>query len=322
MQTQQEVANALAKIRDEELLDAAEASLVKSGYQALKQVRFDGLVLRAPAHVELRTHTSVPTLVAMSLGAERADQVPLPDNAALLVTRLGSGERWVVPAFPPPEGKIPLPPSRRPKPPPPANPTMRVTGVKRLDLIELKALPREPGRYAVRILAWDWQSNTVVITLAEGGAVPGPAQARLLSRPPSVPEAVLDFFSNQEKPMLEGRGVALSLPTAPVKEGTPLLVRVALRLKAEAGWPRTADGATVIPSHVVLTRRGRVMPLILELPIALPADREVVPGSEVEASFSVDLDRLASSPLPAADYQVYLVAGESVSAPVSLQRGP
>ena len=66
------------------------SNLIQGGHEALEGVQFDGLALRAPAQVELRKHTSVRALVAMSQGAERPRQVPLPDNAVFVVTRLGA----------------------------------------------------------------------------------------------------------------------------------------------------------------------------------------------------------------------------------------
>ncbi|MCC6558885.1 MAG: hypothetical protein IT372_38645 [Polyangiaceae bacterium] len=320
MQTLQEVVEALGRIPDEALLEGRAPDLAQRGYDALDDVEFEGLALRAPARVEMRKRTSVPALVATEQGAERTRQVPLAHNACFLVTRLGRGDRWASPAFPPPPGKRPGPPTKQPSPARPVDPTMRVQGVELRDLREIGALPWEPGRYAVRILAWDWQSNTVPIALDGDAAAPRPARVVAASGAPGTPDSLPSFVRGPGSPTLEGAGTALSLPSAPVQEGAPVVARGALRLEADAEWPRTAEGGAVIPAHVVLARLGIVMPIVLDLYLPVSAAGNPAPGAAVEAYFSVDLDKLAPSPLPAADYQVYLIAGEHVSAPAALRK--
>lgn len=322
MQSQKEIVDALAQISDENMLGMSAQDLIRSGYKALKGLRFDGLALRVTKHIEIGKHSSAPALIAMGQGAERPRQVPLPNNACFVVTRIGQGESWVSPAFPPPSGKIPMPPGKQAAPPPPMNSSMRITGVEWRDLRALGVLPWEPGRYALRIISWDWLSNTVLITLADQNAVPKAPGVVTASGPPGTPDALPSFVRGPNSPALEGIGVALSMPPAPVKEGAPLVARGSLRLKADAEWPKTADGATVIPVQLVLARLGIVMPIVIDLKLLLSGVRNPKAGDEVEAYFSVDLDKINASPLPIAEYQAYLIAGEYVSLGVPFRKIP
>ena len=156
METHQEIVAALAGITDEALLVSPTGEVVNKGYRALDRVRFEGLALRAPALVDMQQHAAVPLLFVVEQGAERPRQVPLPQNAFFLVTRVGPGDRWMTPAFPPPEGKIPMPPGSRPPPPPePEDPTTHFKSIDRRNLRATGAVPWEPGRYAVRVIAWE-----------------------------------------------------------------------------------------------------------------------------------------------------------------------
>jgi hypothetical protein len=320
MQTHQQVVEALARITDEALLGTPRDDLVERAYQALDGVSFDGIALRAPQRIDLPKNASAPILLVAAQDAQRAGGVPLPANAFFLITHVGPGGQAVSPAFPAPAHKIPLPNQKTPPPPSSPSPTARTTGVEFRDLHAAKALPWEAGRYAVRVLAWDWTSNVVTITLA-GDASAKPASVAAASGP-AEPGALPSFLKVAESPALSGAGVALALPSTPVKAGTPVVARGSLRLAADSEWPKTADGTTVVPATVVLTRLGILTPILIELRIPLPAGTNLSSGAEVNAYFSIDLGKSVRAPLSAVDYRAWLVSGEHASGPVPLQITP
>jgi hypothetical protein len=316
MQTHQQVVEALARITDDALLGTPRDDLVERAYTALDRVSFDGIALRAPQRIDLRKSASAPVLLVAAQDAQRAGRVPLPANAFFLITHVGPGGQAVSPAFPEPAHKIPLPDQETPPPPSSPSPTARTTGVEFRDLHAAKALPWEAGRYAVRVLAWDWTSNVVTITLA-GDASTKPASIVAASGP-AEPGGLPSFLKVPESPALGAPGVALALPSTPVKAGTPVVARGGLRLAADSEWPKTADGTTVVPATVVLTRLGILTPILIDVRIPLPAGTDLSPGREVEAYFSVDLAKSRTSPLPAVEYSVWLVSGEHLAGPVPL----
>jgi hypothetical protein len=314
MRSHSQAVAALAQVTDEALFGTPKDDLVDRVYALLGRVSFDGIALRAPARIEMEQRSTVPLVVVIERGDERARSVPLRDNAIVLVTRDASAESWATEAFPVPEGKIP-PRVKVPHDPPPPDPTKRMKKVDLRDLRAAGALPWRPGRYVVRLLAWDWMSNPVAIAVTDAAAAP-PARVVVASVPAGA-EGPPHFTRTPESPALEAPGVALALPSAPVQIGAPVLASGSLRLAPEPGWPRTAEGASVVPATLVLVRLGVPVPLLINLRIPLQAGAR--PGSEVESHFFLDLSKSAARPLAAAEYRAWLVSGEHASGAVPLR---
>ncbi|MYN19904.1 hypothetical protein GTP81_24465 [Rugamonas sp. FT107W] len=309
MQSQQEIAAALMRISDQELLRTPLAGLPALGYQALTGQRFEGLALRAPAQVDTDASHALPLLVTIGQGSERARQVPLQRNAFVFVTRLGRGDSWATRAFSTPEGKILGPASKRPAPPPPDK-SISVLGVEARDMLRLGMLPREAGRYAVRMIAWDWVSNTVSVTLtgARADGAPqtqAPATQWLTTYRHSLEPAPGPVGLEDSRPSL-----TLMVTRDTTHTDAPLVANGSVRVPHDAEWPRSASGLSAVPAHLLFVRPDVVQPVVLALLLAPP--RGPTTSGMVEAYFSVELDRQHGMPVSA--YQGYLVVGDQISA--------
>lgn len=315
MQSQQEIAAALMRISDQDLLRTPLAELPTLGYQALTGQRFEGLALRAPVKVDMDASHTLPLLITIGQGSERARQVPLQRNAFIFVTRLGRGDSWATRAFSTPQGKIPGPASKRPPLPPPDN-SISVLGVEVRDMLRLGMLPREAGRYAVRMIAWDWVSNTVSVTLTG---------ARTDGEPEMLAPATqwLATYRHSLEPALElvgledsRRSPALTVTRDTTHTDAPLVANGSVRVRYDSEWPHSASGVSAIPAHLLFVRPDVVQPLVLAL-LLEPPPRPTTSGM-VEVYFSVELGHLHGMPVSA--YQGYLVVGDQISAAAPFEK--
>jgi hypothetical protein len=289
MQPNQEIIEKLGQIDDLTLAGADEPQLLEQAYRVLAFTEWEGLVLRAPAAVALGREPGLPILVAWQHNAIREREVVLGDNAVVISNRLDGKGQWVTPLFPPSTLKIPMPRPRRPPPRPSADAAEPVgsMGVKRLDLKSTGGIPWQAGRYAVRVVSFDWVSNTVPMVLT------GPEA----SSPPPAPG-------------LGELGLELSPLASPVARGGPIPVRGSLRL--------LAGPAAGVSGYLVLVRRGVLSPMVLELEIPIRAPAGAPRGAPVDAHFAYDLNSLAGGPLPASRWQVYAIVGRHTAGPVTL----
>jgi len=288
MQTTQQIIERLGQIDDATLVGADEPQLLQQAYRTLVFTEWEGLVLRAPAAVDLGRDPGLPILAAWSHGANREREVVLGDNAVVVVNRVDGKGRWVTPLFPPSIVKIPTPdPEPVPTPPADAATPAGSMGVKRLDLKSEGGIPWQAGRYAVRVISFDWVSNTVPIVLTGPAASPEP-------RAPGPGEL----------------SVELGPLASPVARGGPIPLRGSVRV--------LAGPAALVNGFLVLVRHGILSPTVLELEIPIHAPAGTPPGAPVDAHFEYDLNSSAGGPLPASRWQIYAIVGEHIAGPVAL----
>jgi hypothetical protein len=316
MQSQQEIAATLMRISDEDLQRTPLAALPTLGYRALSGQRFEGLALRAAARVDIGTQHVLPLLIAIGQGSDRARQMPLPRNAFFFVTRMDRGDGWAIQAFTEPEGKIPMAPGKLP-PLPPLSQSVSVLGVEARDMQALGVLPREAGRYAVRMIAWDWVSNTVPVTLTgarkdSAPRAPSPTTQWLHTYRPMPARAL--------GPEGSGPGLALTVTRDTSRADAPLVARGSMRMERDADWPRSPRGFRAIPAHLLFVRPNIAEPVVLSLLLEPSVKITSKQAYVVEADFAVELDAPGLRGMPVSAYQAYLVVGDQISAAVPFEK--
>ncbi len=323
MQPNQQIIQALGRIGDATLVGADEPKLLQEAYRALAFSEWEGLVLRAPASVDLDGAQGLPVLAAWRHGASREREVVLGDNALVIANLVGGKGHWVTPLFPPQVLKVPKP-GRRPPPKTDGAATPAGSmGVRRLELKSAGGVPWRAGRYALRIISYDWVSNTVatVLTGPQPPVPPGQsAEDRLATwsaRGRGTPGVFPNFGREPRTPTLSAAGIALSQPTAPIQRGGPIPVYGVVRLPVGSGWQTGRQTpASVEDAFFVLVRRGILGATVLdiEVPIWVPAGT----GALAEGCFAYDLRALAGERLQAGRWQIYAVAGDYTAGPVTL----
>ena len=327
MQPIQQIMERLGRIDDAALAGAGEAQTVQQAYRELAFTEWEGLALRAPAAMDLGAGQGFPVLISWSHDAKREREVVLGDNAVVISNRLDGKGCWFTPLFPPRTHKVPQPGRRPPPVPTPdaATPAGSM-GVRRLDLVAEGAIPRQAGRYAVRVISYDWISNAVTTVLSGGPqspAAPGPgSEDRLASwsvRGRGAPDALPSFVRGPRTPSLSGPGIAVSLPPNAAVKGGPVPVYGAVRLPVASGWRAGGAGPTAVEdAYLVLVRRGFPSPLILDIEVPLWAPAGAAPGTLAEGCFAYDLAALAGGRLTASLWQVYAILGASIAGPSPL----
>jgi hypothetical protein len=320
MQSQQEIAATLMRISDEDLQRTPLAALPTLGYRALSGQRFEGLALRAAARVDIGTQHVLPLLIAIGQGSDRARQMPLPRNAFFFVTRMDRGDGWAIQAFTEPEGKIPMAPGKLP-PLPPLSQSVSVLGVEARDMQALGVLPREAGRYAVRMIAWDWVSNTVSVTLTgarkdSAPRAPAPTTQWLPTYRP-MPARALGPTGPEESRL----GLALTVTRDTSRADASLVARGSMHIKRDAEWPVSpVTGLSAIPAHLLFVRPNIAEPVVLSLLLEPSVKKTSKEAYVVEADFAVELDAPSLLGMPVSAYQAYLVVGDQISAAVPFEK--
>lgn len=271
------------------------------------------LAVGAPAHVAPKQRERVPFLVAAQFDAQREWEVNYKPNRVVVVSDLSTG-RVKVGSASPHDKRRPPPPSRSGAPPSPQQAMDAMTSLELLNLADLMGTLQGPTRLALTVIYLDWKSNTVSIDVA------GPGQ------PPAVTQRTLGAARQVDprtgfKPGAPA-GLAFSLP--PAGNASPLALRGLVNLPLQdAGLlpgpvPPQVD---LMPVTVLLVQRD-VQPT-LQFDTGVTATRTTGAGGEAlaQAVFEIDLRNLASEPVPAGDYQVYLVVGAHVAGPRALRLG-
>jgi len=161
-----EIINALKSI-DSKLFFGPESSLVLRAEEVIQGKKFDGIVIRAPQVVNIDNSRTIPLLVVFSQNGKRERDVPPGDHAFVICKDITEDTTWKVPLFSMPKGKIPMPKEQMP-PLPPENPEMRsvrMTATIVFDLHSKANIPLKLGKFSVRIVIKDWESNEVNIEL-------------------------------------------------------------------------------------------------------------------------------------------------------------
>jgi hypothetical protein len=315
MQSTQTAVDALSRIPEARLL-ADPSDATEAAYDALQGVTFDGIAVRAQAVV---AKDRVPVLVCIAQSAARSNEVPAGDNAVIIVNRVDGAGAWSVPLYPARSEKIPRRAPSAPPPPPAggeAAQPLGSTAVQYLDLGSAQGMRWEAGSYALRVISYDWRSNTVPIQMRDAAA-PAASQdqaareAQRLKFAQSgrgAADSLPHFVRSARSPALEGTGIAAAFPEAAAASGATLPVYGTVRLPPK---PARGDGPIAVETgYIVLARRGSLAP------IALPLDVPLYAGSgAMEGYFAYDLSKLAANPLPPAEYAAYFVLGEHTAGP-------
>jgi hypothetical protein len=309
----QNAAAALEKLTDAALLHGDASEVVQRAYALLAGIQWEGVALRAPAVADTAKDTAFPVLVAFSQSSARGRQVVAGKSAIVVVTRVDGAGRWMVPVFPPSLIKVPEAEEPGAADVPIDDGSTGMTAVERLDLKEHETLPWEGGRYAVRALIYDWVSNTARVTLTGPPAAHPPAAAARPAEPPgnvNDPTVFPNFIKSKYSPGPPAAGVVLRVPALPIGKGKPVPVFGSARV--------AAPHANVVEASILLVRRNVLSPIVLDLTIPVFGQDRRVPGQMTNLYFAYDLNAVASAPLPAGGYQVYLVAGADTAGPYPL----
>jgi hypothetical protein len=167
------------------------------------------------------------------------------------------------------------------------------------------------------MIAWDWVSNTVSVTLTgarkdSAPRAPSPTTQWLHTYRP-MPERALG-------PEGSGPGLALTVTRDTSRADAPLVARGSMRIERDAEWRVSASGLSAIPVHLLFVRPNIAEPVVLSL--LLEPSKKVAPtkADMVEASFSVELDAPGLRGMPVSAYQAYLVVGDQISAAVPFEK--
>lgn len=335
-----QLAEQILSLRGEQFFSADQA-LLDSMRQAACQHKLEGLAIACPDTVR---DSRFPVVLLNARRTSRNKQVGGKLNYLLLVSPLGQGQVNVVPYFEPgPVNKNPRP--RKPPVPPPW-PAPRageatLTGVVLEQAGRRLSLPPR-GAVAVRVLAWDWVSNTSLVQLEREPEMPGEGwrhhldEARALHlRVVAAAEsgAALRHGPGPDSPRLEGPGAALALAQQWPADDDSLMVHGTVGQKIDVGnlvlerWRVPPDPAQAPPAAAELPRAMINAALIVvrhadidaeqvELTIPIYSAEPLQPGQPVQGSFSLDLARvLPRIPGPC---MVWLVAGEQLAGPCPL----
>ena len=196
------------------------------------------------------------------------------------------------------------------------------------------------GRYALRVLAWDWASNAAVTTLDRADDEEPPVDPRWSLDDALAVHAPLEAWRRSGaalptaarttvSPVVDGEGLALSLPARLSAGATSVTaygsLRVALPPEAPVvpGWrvppadPGVAVGLPValFSATILFVYLDELKPRRVDFTIPVYADAPAGPGDVVEAWFGFDLAPLLRFPLPSGDHCAYLLVGEHLSGP-------
>jgi hypothetical protein len=321
---------------DERLLTMEhEDGLVREVQRLIARVRWSGMVLRAPKIVDIESAKALRIVAAIAQSAERGSEVVPGDNAVVIVTGLDVFFASSAALFPKPEGRTPMPKSSVTRAEESSDQArlIRSISIGHIDLKALELLPWQAGRYAVRLVAYDWISPVAILRL-QGLAADEVKATKLIpvvdtreetlaswaGRGRGEANALPNFNKLPVSPDLTTEGVALRLPTHPVAATAAAPFAGTVRMSG-VGLSRRAAGtpSAIVHGSLILARRGIVYPIIIDVPVPLFAEGSATESSPFNGYFAFDLKRLAGKPLPAGEYQVYfLVAGHS-SGPHSLQ---
>lgn len=337
----------LARFGD--LAEAPDRSTLSEAQFDLLSCPGEGWALRGPAPLDVTARERLWLLTASHEPSRRGWEVLSERNTSLVWCDLATGRVEVRDAFPPPKTKRPTTAGRRSREGPPPDEDDESAG---LVTFEVRALvpgfPWAAGRHAFTLIAYDQATNTVQVELTappEPGTeepppprpgVPWSEALRLggLARTAAeLPDARLRYDRLPETPACEALGAVLTGPSEVTAGEGPVWVHGAARALAPLTQrvapppdelpPPDEDEpplpVAVVPALLALRRLDERYPETVPLRLLAFAPEAPGPDEPVELTFRANLTgllerRLEPDPYP---YQLYLIVGEHVSAPLA-----
>jgi len=158
------ITDALMSI-DAELFFGPKKHLTLEVRAVIRGMNFDGVAIRAPHTINIENIHIAPLLIVLSHDAKRRNDVPLGDSAFVVCKDITTDAIWKVPLFSIPKGKIPMSVDRVPVPAIKPSLSTRTTVIKIFDLRDNANLPWKSGKFSVKVVIKDWESNEVNIEL-------------------------------------------------------------------------------------------------------------------------------------------------------------
>jgi hypothetical protein len=304
----------------------------------------EGLALGCPTRI---TGAALPLLVLYARDALRIAEVIGELNELVLAAPLGRGLVAVAPLRAQRSDKRPMVDAQgrpeRPIAPDPDEEPIKVTTVEVEQVGDRLRLP-DVGRYALRVLSWDWASNAAVTTLDRTDDDDPPVDPRWSLDDAHAVHAPLDAWRRYGAPLptadrmtvsptVEGLGLALSVPARTVSgaESIPVYGSLRVALPPEAAvvpaWraapPEGVDAAALpcalFSAALLFVQRDELKPLRVDLTVPVYAAVPAKPGDVVEGWFGINLAQVLRAPLRPGKHCAYLVIGEHLSGPHAVE---
>jgi hypothetical protein len=324
MATKSQLASTLLPLSDAELIAVRQDQLDQLEL-TLSDTPFEGLLLRAPAQVDVNSASSLPMIVATQKSVLRGWEVVQSKNLTVFLTDIDSGRTQAATPLEDPKDLEPNAPIDAPRPPRPSGSAARgtSTAVWRFDARELFDMAWRPGRYALAAVSWDWASNTQQVRLAGSGG-------EAASRPTRVePAAAAGSGLPSYRPFKGGpqapqQGLVFDLRPSP--DGRHQIAAGAFTIKARdahLGMPSdqsVAQGiAALVPITVAVLSLDAPQPWLYSWAVPVYGRAPATPGDSLTGYFAIDLATSAFGRLPAGSYVAYLMAEGSLLGPRRVQ---
>ncbi len=315
---------------DDSSLDDALAGFIVDAHK--------GTAICAPERVPLAGRATVPLVGCRIISLREAAQwPPFEEMAVLLASQIETGRVFVAPAFA--QGT-----EASNRPPPPPDPGEGCTGTSfRIDLSGRLGLPREPGRFAIWLIARDEVSGPIPLELAKppqyGYEDPEVAKFIATWRASNIPqrrgadpatvwprESVFGSYpsyrTSAESPPTPKLGISLWAKRVMVMEkGARWVLACSYRLAIPRSHvvltPVSGDPATaVLPMAIVVTARQSTGFYVQRLRV--PSKSPIGPVVErplVEGHFTLNLFSLPGIWRTPNTYYLHVVCGDTLSGP-------
>lgn len=274
---------------------------------ALSDTDFEGIAVRAPAHVAL-SQGFLPLVLAWQQSGLRAWEVIDVSHMALLVTDLSTGQTKAVAPLESPKGVEMggYDPDQRPPKPTGASAAAKVTQAAVYDLRTLVGLEWTDQTLAIAAVSWDWASQPVTVELGHGSAAQETGARHIT--PPPQPDGLPRYGPGPQ-------GADLSLEIGVSKEfGT--VAQGVFSLPFTSALSHSTLGANV-PVTFALFQRGEPIPWLFHW--VLPAYGEPAEGALLTSGFSIGLSDILPSGLPSGEYVGYVLVDGRISPPAILR---
>ena len=318
---------------DDDALFSFDDELAAGLERQVLRMELQGIRIRAPEHLDVRTQTQLPVLLLSKCTGLRDWQVNPRRNAVLVGVDGGTGTvraGWAFPTHKRINTERMQRSLEQADEPGPEDAASVMVSAQLLTGREALDLPWTAGEHSLTLIRYDWRSNTVRVRLvdrieAQAAGYPAENARKLVSN-----EVPARFQRDEHTPSVEGTGAALSAPSRAEARASGFVVRGVMRLLIPAGCivaHDEMDGArlpgAVLRGAILLIKRDELSPVQVEVEIPIFTRGKVMPGDEVEGCFTLDLYALGlREQLLRGDTLLYLVAGDHVSAPSSVEVRP